>query len=171
MKNLRILLIAVIAVGFTACSSDDDAPAFELSNANLAGTYDIVFLEGSEVESTTTSSGNTIVVETISFTTDTFTNATYVFSANGTLVSSGSFRLTETITANGSSTTDSEIVILDSQTTFSLNITGRTITIDGDIWEITRFDDDELFLITTDVDVVGTNTFTEETELRLRRRN
>ena len=44
MKILKFFLFAVALLTITACS-DDDAPTLELNNANIAGTYDIVFLE------------------------------------------------------------------------------------------------------------------------------
>ena len=116
MKIFKLFFFAAVLLMMTACGNDDDGgpSQTELNIANLAGTYNITFLEGSSELSVTTGSGNTIVAETETYSGDTFTNAILVLNAAGTYSISGSYVETYTVTVTGESpVTDEEIVIFN----------------------------------------------------------
>lgn len=169
MKIFKLFFIAIAVIGFTACSSDDDNNTVELTNANLAGTYDVVFLEGSEVE-TDASSG--VVVRTIQITADTFTNAIFIFNTDGTYSSSGDYRINFTITVTNVGTeTESEIDSFDEAGNYSTNDTNRTITIDGQVSDVTLFDGTNLYITFEETDSFNGNTTVSNSEIRLVKRN
>ena len=170
MKILKFFLFTAALFIITACSSDD-APAFELNNANVAGTYNVVFLE-SEIIVTTEFSGSTIVAGTIEAVADTFTNAVFTFNEDGTYSSTGSYRITTTIDpAEGPTTTESIIESFDDEGTYSTNNSARTITIDGDTGTVTLFNSSNLRVIVDDVFTEDGSTFTSKSEIRLERQN
>ncbi|WP_296311233.1 hypothetical protein [Winogradskyella sp. UBA3174] len=171
MKILKFFLFTAAILTFAACSSDDDVttPVVELTNANLAGTYEIVFYEGSYTTTTEASNGSTVLVESETFTTDTFTNATFTFNEDGTYASSGNYRVTYVLTIAGQAPeTEIEIEQFDSDGTFTTNNTSRTITFDFDsIADVLLFDGTLLNIMGGDVDVFQGNTETDEFEIRL----
>jgi len=170
MKNFKLFLITILTLGLTACSSDDDNNTVVLDLATIAGTYDVVFYEGSEIE---TDAGTSVVVKRSEFTTDTFTNTIYTFNSNGTFSRSGSFRITETETVTGqNSTTSSEIDSFDDvNVAFSVNTTSRTITLDGEVYDVTQFNGTNLRFTIMDSETVNGNIVTEEVEYRLVKQN
>ena len=176
MKLLKPFFYAVLFVmTFTACSSDDDnGPAtLDLTNANLAGTWSVNFLEGTAV--VTEDVGGTEVessrVETVG---DTFTNFNFVFNTDGTLTISGSYRETTTLTtiSEPDPVVEQEIVVVEEETiSYSANDENDTITADGDTYEVTRFTATELRLEFNEVEVFGDETTTISQEIRLGRQN
>lgn len=174
MKFLKLFLFTALIVSITACSSDDDGPvSVELTNANLAGTYNITFLEGSSQSSVVTESGNTVVTETETNSGDTFTNAIIVFSAAGTYTVSGNYRETRTVTVTGQSPqTEQEIVTLDESSTYSTNNTNRTITFDDDtVNDVTLFDGTNLHFSESYTDSFESSTAVGEIRVRLVKQN
>lgn len=165
MKILKFFLVVAVLFTITACSSDDDSSRVELTSENFVGTYNVVFFEG---ESEETDAGSGVVVSRESFEGDTFTNAVFVFNNDGTYSSSGSYRLTtvERVTGQSSETT-TEIEEFDSSGTYSLNTESRTITFDGDISDVTRFNGVNLTIETTNTETEDGDTITEEIEIRL----
>lgn len=175
MKFLKLFLFTALIVSITACSSDDDGPVtIELTNANLAGTYNITFLEGSSQSSVVTESGNTVVTETETNSGDTFTNAIIVFSAAGTYTASGNYRETSTVTVTGQSPqTEQEIVTLDGESsTYSTNNTSRTITFDDDmVNDVTLFDGTNLHFSESYTESFESATQVGEVRIRLVKQN
>ncbi|WP_299110827.1 hypothetical protein [uncultured Winogradskyella sp.] len=157
MKLLKSFLLIIILVSFSACSSDDDgggSNSVELTIENLVGTYEVTFLRGSSETSVTATDGSTVVTETEEREGDTFTNAIFVFNANGTYTTSGNFRETSTVTITGQSPeTESEIVSIDDSGTYSVNTESRTIIFDSDeINDVTRFNGTELRIVENYID-------------------
>lgn len=170
MKILRFFLFTAALLTITACS-DDDAPLLELTNANVAGTYEVVFLELNATV-TTQLNGTTVEAGTIEAVGDTFTNAIFTFNADGTYMSSGSYRVTTTINpSQGATTTDSEIESFDDQGTYSVNDVNRTITLDGETASVTLFNTNNLRIVGEDVEVEDGNTITSTSEIRFVRQN
>ncbi len=169
MKIFRLFFMTIAVIGLTACSSDDDNNAVELTNTNLAGTYDVVFLEGSEVE-TDDSSG--VVVRTIEVTGDTFTDAIFIFNADGTYSASGDYRVNFTITTTNVGTVmESEIDSFDETGNYSTNNANSTITLDGEVGDVTLFDGTNLYVTFEETDSFGGNTTVSNSEIRLVKRN
>jgi hypothetical protein len=160
MKFLKLFLFTALIVSITACSSDDDdGPVpVELTNGNLAGTYNITFLEGSSQSSVVTESG---------------TNAIIVFSAAGTYTVSGNYRETLTVTVTGQSPqTEQEIVTLDTSSTYSTNNTNRTITFDDDtVNNVTLFDGTNLHFSQSYTETFESSTVVGEVRVRLVKQN
>ena len=175
MKILKLCVFALAVFTLSACSSDDDnpTPAIELNNTNLEGNYELVHLSGSSEISVTTS-GASVVVETETYTGDTFTNARVNFNANGTYNFEGSYRETTVTTITGQSPeTESEIVNFDQSTgNYVTNNTSRTITLDGDIiYDVTLFDGVNLHLTENYTESFNNSTETGEVTIRLRKLN
>ena len=170
MKIFKFLFIALTIFGLTSCSNDDDNSTVELTIDNVVGTYDVVLLQGSEV---VTDNSTGVVVVTRQITTDTFTNAIFIFNTDGTYSSSGSFRatLTETITGQNP-TSESEIQSLDDDgLSFSVDTANRTITLDGQLGNVTLFDGINLYINLERTDTFNGNTTVFNTELRLRKQS
>jgi hypothetical protein len=173
MKNFKLLLLAFVAILGTSCG-DDDGPGFALDAANFAGTYQVTALSGNVTIVEQQSVGGSVTT-TLDFTGDTFNNTRFVFNANGTYTSSGSFRETTITRRSGTpDDTDTEIVDLDDQGTFVLNIPSRTVTItddfgDATVLDISRFNASELFLTSDENETDGDVTITGTTEIRLSR--
>lgn len=169
MKIFKTFLFVALALIITSCGDDDDAPVVELTNANLVGTYDVVFLDGSIVVTDDSTSVILISAEIIG---DTFTNATFTFNENGSYTSTGSFRSTTTATVNGQDPiTESEIEDLDDSGSFSLNSSDRTISLNEDVINITLFDGTNLHLTSIDTETEDGNTSTFTSEIRLVKQN
>jgi hypothetical protein len=149
MKILKFFLLAITIVSFTACSSDDsnnDSVAeVKLTNANLAGDYEITLYKGETVTSVTATNGTTVITERVTFSGDTFTNAIFTFNADGSYISSGSYVRTTKVNVTGQSpVTNEEIVTIDESGSYSLNNTNRTITLDGNIIDVDVFNGTKL---------------------------
>jgi hypothetical protein len=130
MKLSKILLILLLAVTVVGCNKkDDDGDAgFTLSLANLAGTYDLTFLNvsiisvqevaGIPVTSTVTAVGSVFQVEVI-------------FTENGTYSAEGQYLLTTTVTVGSKTETDEEIFVINENGTFTLDANSETIEMSG----------------------------------------
>lgn len=154
MKLLKSFLILFIAISITSCSSDDDN-SFELSAANLAGTFKITAYTSVETESATSSAGVTTELSKNTIVGDTFTNMVVTLNTGGTFTAKGSFRVNSTVTPTPEDgQKDAEIVTLDSEGTYSLNLTSKTISLidtsgDGYVngtFEIKTFNVDKLII-------------------------
>lgn len=168
MKILKFFLLATTFIALSACSNDDDQNVVELTNSNIAGTYTVEFLEGTDTE-VNDSSG--VVISTTTFTTDTFTDATFTFTEGGTYSSTGSFRITFNTTVTGETPqTESEIQNFeDNMLAYSTDNTNRTLTLDGIVGNVTLFDGTNLYFTTEDTETFQGNTTTFVENFRLRR--
>ena len=130
MKLSKILLILLLAVTVVGCNKKDDNGdgGFTLSLANLAGTYDLTFLNvsiisvqevaGIPVTSTVTAVGSVFDVEV-------------VFTENGTYTAEGTYLLTTTVIVGGQTETDEEIFVIDEIGTYTLDVNSETIQMSG----------------------------------------
>lgn len=170
MKTLKFFLFVATIFTLSACSSDDDngGPVqIALTVDNLTGTFEFTFYEGM-AQTTTTAQGSTVVIETETYSGDTFTNARVTFNDDGTYELSGSYRETSTITVTGQSPmTEMEIVTFDHTGTYSVNTESRTINFDGDVQDVTYFDGSNLTLRGEDTETSGGFTYTDSFEYRL----
>lgn len=169
MKIFKLFFMAIAVIGLTACSSDDDNNTVELSVTNLAGTYEVVFFQATGVE-TNDSSG--VVVTTSQIMGDTFTDAIFNFNANGTYSSSGDYRINFTITTTNVGTVmESDIASFDETGNFSVSNANRTITLDGEVGDITLFDGTNLYVTSEDIETDGGNTTVVNSEVRFIKQN
>ena len=173
MKTLKLFVLAIAVITLSACSSDDDSstPVVELTNANLAGTYELIFFEDFYERSETASDGSAVIIETETCVGDTFTNAILTLNTDGTFVTSGNFREVCQLTINSQTTSDESIVTFDSSGSFTANDSSRTISISGVINDVTVFDGTNLYLTSEEVDTNGSETERYETEVRFRKQN
>lgn len=130
MKLSKILLILILAATVVSCNKKDDDGdgGFTLSLANLAGTYDLTFLNvtiesvqevaGIPVTSTVTAVGSVFQVEVI-------------FTENGTYSAEGQYLLTTTVTVGGQTETDEEIFVINENGTYTLDANSETIQMSG----------------------------------------
>lgn len=131
MKATKYLLIFILALSVFSCNkNDDDAETlpFLLSKANLAGTHALTFatvdieetteINGIPVTSIITAVGSTFQVEII-------------FREDGTYSIEGQYLLTTTVTVAGQTETDTEIIVLNEEGTYSLDANDQTIFISG----------------------------------------
>lgn len=166
MKISKLFFIAIVLLGFTACSSDDDSPNVELNSEGVVGSYNLVFLQSTFEESQTASNGSNVVIETETCTGDTFTDAVIVFNSNGSYVITGSYRESCTVVIQGESTTESQISSVDDSGPFSVDTENRTITLDGIVYDVTLFNGINLNLIFNEVDDFNGDIETSTGELR-----
>jgi hypothetical protein len=131
MKLLKYILVLFITASITSCSDSEEAPPFLLSNANLAGTYNINSLSiDTKVTSETDVSGISVpfTIATSTSIGDTFQVA-FVLNANSSYTASGQYRIVSIITpAVGSTVTNTEIIDFSDSGSFQLNTTNNTIT-------------------------------------------
>ena len=174
MKILKFFLLAITIVSFTACSSDDDnndeddVVLVELTNANAAGTYDIIYYAGSSETSVTAAGGVSVVISTEVYSGDTFTDAEFTLDLNGNYAFSGSYRETYTLTVTGQApVTTMEIDDFTDSGFYSLNNLERTISLDGDVSNVTQFDGTNLRIIGSFTDTIGNETEVDTFEYRL----
>ena len=172
MKSLKLFFIAIAAFGLTSCSSDDDGGnnSVELTVENIEGTYNVVFLQGSEVE---TNDNTGVIVATRQITTDTFTNAVYTFDANGTYSASGSFRVVTVETLTGQNpATESEIQSFDEEDLpFTVDTANRVLNLEDGARNVILFDGTNLHMTFEETDTFEGNTSVINSELRLVKQN
>jgi hypothetical protein len=125
MKYFKILSFILLSLFLFSCDPDDDnAPA--LTNANLAGTYDITAFSG--MASETDSAGGVTDISTTTFSSSNFNNATITFTEDGTISSTGSFTFTAVITESGMTETEVEITDVDINGTYTINANSLIIS-------------------------------------------
>ena len=128
MKNLKLILILFISISLTNCSSDDDTPPFLLSNANIAGTYEIGSLTGTETETATSSSGAIVNLSNATILGANF-QINFALSASGTYTISGLYREVKRTTPNGGSASETEELLnIDSAGNYQINTSDNSIT-------------------------------------------
>ncbi len=145
MKLLKPLFVLMLIISLVSCSSDDDNNQFLLNNSNLKGLYEIkhfestevktTIVDGFEVEKTTTSAGDTFEVD-------------FTFTENGTYNVDGLFRDVFTVVVNGVLDEDesgSDIIEINNEGgTYSTNDTSMTIVLDGEVYDVTLFNENEI---------------------------
>jgi len=130
MKFLKIVLVIIMVVSIASCKSDDDGNSpFNLSNANLAGTYDLTYF--TENETVTGTVGGSPITLTFNTTADTY-QVEMVYTESGSYTINGAFR-TIVVSSDGSPA-EVSIVSIDDFGTYQVNETAQTLvlTSEGD---------------------------------------
>ncbi|MBU3011623.1 hypothetical protein KO506_09430 [Polaribacter vadi] len=127
MKNVKYILLLFLSATILSCSDTDNEPQYLLSNANIAGTYEVSSLTGNESETATSSSGAVVDLATSTIVGANF-QISFDITASGTYEVSGLFREIKTTTPNGgATTTDEELLTIDSEGTYQINTLNNTI--------------------------------------------
>ncbi|WP_405378990.1 hypothetical protein [Nonlabens sp. Asnod3-A02] len=152
MKNFKILSLAILSLFIFSCESDDDnGPA--LTNASLAGTYNVTAFSGNATESDT--SGNTPDITEADFTASNFNNATVTFTESGLVTSTGSYTQTSIYTEDGMTETETNVEDLEINGAFTISGNSLIITnTDGFSVTVRNFSSNglELYLQETEID-------------------
>ncbi len=170
MKLLKPIFLVVMVVSLFSCKSDDDNDnQYLLTYENLAGTHSLDFLESEEVQ--TRIFNDLPSVSTISVVGDTF-QVNLIFTEDGNYSIEGQYRITETTVQDGNTVTDTEIILIDEEGTYSIDAIDLTITInplglDSQTYNVQLFNENNLRLNYFEEGVIqdGTYEFTEEIRL------
>ena len=110
-----------------ACSDENPAPIYPLTQQNLAGTYNIQSMRA-DLNATAVVQGATVPVSSGNVVGDTF-QVSFIINTDGTYTASGQYRITTTVTPIGSApVTNTEIVVFNDSGTYTLNTSNNTIT-------------------------------------------
>lgn len=168
MKLLRHIFAFIILVSLTACTSDD-APVYELNTENLsAGTYEITYLTSNETE-TVNINGLDIVTES-STSGETF-QLTVDFFDNGTYVVDGQYVINTLVTVAGETVEESTVIadIDNEQGTYTANNNTMKLLLDETLYDVTRFNANELRLSYTTAYTEDGIDYVEASEIRMER--
>ena len=168
MKLLRHIFAFIIVVSLTACTSDD-APVYELNTENLsAGTYEITYLTSNETE-TVNINGLDIVTES-STSGETF-QLTVDFFDNGTYVVDGQYVINTLVTVAGETVEESTVIadIDNEQGTYTANNNTMKLLLDETLYDVTRFNANELRLSYTTAYTEDGIDYVEASEIRMER--
>ena len=132
--KLRNLLVLLAVITFTFSCGDDDDASNDNTDINVAGTYDVINIYGQAEERD--SEDGTLEINTSTITTSDYDNLTITFSEinettrRGTITSTGTFLLTETIVEDGETDVDRFQEFLEFTGTYTVN--GEDIIISGE---------------------------------------
>ncbi|GHC45377.1 hypothetical protein [Ulvibacter litoralis] len=169
MKLSKIVAVLFVALSIVSCKSDDDgANEFVYNKANLEGTYSLNYFVSTEVE-TTIINGYEVATTTTS-TGDTF-QVDFIFSENGTYTVDGEFRETYTVVVNGETTEeDSQIIVISNETAgYSVSASTSLLILDGETYQVTVFNENELQLRLEEASSSNGDTYLYTEELRFTR--
>lgn len=128
MKFFKCILILFISASITSCGDDSSEPPFVLSNANIAGNYNMSSFNTDVDLSTEVTPGVKATFSTIKLVGDIF-QVDFVLTSNGSYTASGQYSVTSTVTATGSSpVTNQSIINFSDSGTFNVNTANNTIT-------------------------------------------
>lgn len=140
MKTLKYLVLAIFVIGLVSCSSDDDGPSYQFNKENLVGKYNLKEMTSKTEKNVVVQEGFDPVKITTEMTASVI-DVTYDFTSQNILNQSGSFLLT-TVTKQGEQTNeDQQIINVDDSDplSFSVNEDSKTLTIDGEEFDVKNF--------------------------------
>jgi len=150
MKFLKILFVLFVVISITSCSSDDEVNQYDLNNANLsAGSFDLNYLNSYSTE--TIDINGLEVISEFAATGETF-QFTITFFENGTYIANGQYVVIQTTTVSGQ-ITEEDIYIEDvdnEEGTYVANDGAMQLVMDGNIFDVTLFNANELRLVQND---------------------
>lgn len=161
MKTFKYILILFLAFTFSNCGSNDSEPPYLLTNANIAGNYNIGSLI-IDAKAIATTSGIAVTISNAKSIGDTF-QVDFILTANGTYTANGQYRVASTITPiTGDPITDSSILLVDDSGTYQINSTNDAITFTSSLGG--DFIEGELKVTTFNETIVSFNQEFVETE-------
>ena len=167
MKFLKILFVLFVVISITSCSSDDEVIQYDLNNANLsAGSFDLNYLS-SYTTATVDINGLEIISE-FAATGETF-QFTITFFENGTYIANGQYVVNETTTVSGQITEEDTYIedVDNEEGTYVANDGVMKLAIDGDIFDVTLFNANELRLVQNDTYTEDGVDFVDTGEIRM----
>jgi len=169
MKILKSIFALIMIVSLASCNNDDDNDVYLLTNANLAGTHALTFLESEEVQ--TRIFNNLPSVSTISVVGDIF-QVDLVLNENGSYTIEGQYRITETTVQDGNTNIDTEIILIDEGGLYTVNTSNLTLTMsfnggESQTYDVTLFNEDELRLSYFEEGEITDGTYELTEELRM----
>src|SRR5690625_2077784 len=153
MRKLKFVMLLALAIAFVSCSSDDDNGSNKYNKENLVGQYQlksfdskeikIIEVEGFEIETKTTSEGDTF-------------NLSYDFANNNEVTLNGNYRIEE-VKKQGNNTSDSTYIVNYNEEvlSFMVNEDEKTLTIDGKEFKVQTFNSNGFKIRHTDVTIDG----------------
>ncbi|MAP80317.1 MAG: hypothetical protein CL526_04420 [Aequorivita sp.] len=138
MKLSKLFFLFALAIAAVSCSSDDDNNnVYAFNQANLTGTYNVVYFQSKEVE-TVDVNGFDVITTTTSVG-DTF-NMNIIFASNNQGTIDGTYRVTETVTQGNQTNTDTYIIDLDNEPiSYTVNAAASQIIIDGMLYAVSNW--------------------------------
>ena len=168
MKSLQTRIFLFLLVSLLGCSNSSETVVFNLTNDNLAGTYNVSSLNKEEKQ-TATSAGTVVTISTAITTGDTF-QVTFSIDKNGTYTSAGQYRIVTKTTPNGGATVEeSKIINFSTTGSYTINNAKNTITftannedfLEGE-YTIETFNETILTISYTGVNVIGGITLSDK---------
>ena len=167
MKFLKILFVLFVVISITSCSSDDEVNQYDLNNANLsAGSFDLNYLNSYSTE--TIDINGLEVISEFAATGETF-QFTITFFENGTYIANGQYVVIQTTTVSGQ-ITEEDIYIEDvdnEEGTYVANDGATQLVMDGNIFDVTLFNANELRLVQNDTYTEDGVDFVDTGEIRM----
>jgi|TARA_B110000240_G_C13265805_1_gene353636 hypothetical protein len=167
MKFLKILFVLFVVISITSCSSDDEVNQYDLNNANLsAGSFDLNYLNSYSTE--TIDINGLEVISEFAATGETF-QFTITFFENGTYIANGQYVVIQTTTVSGQ-ITEEDIYIEDvdnEEGTYVANDGAMQLVMDGNIFDVTLFNANELRLVQNDTYTEDGVDFVDTGEIRM----
>ena len=165
MKLLKSLFVLFVAVSLVSCSSDDDNQ-YLLNNANLSGIYNVTMLNTTETQTTDVNGADIITVTTTVG--DTF-ELTVDFDEDGSYVINGAYRDSYLQTVAGEIVDEgAEIIFIDNETgDFSTSNSTMTMVLDGEVYEVELFNQNELRITSEDVEIFNGDEYIYTSEIRM----
>ena len=167
MKFLKILFVLFVVISITSCSSDDEVNQYDLNNANLsAGSFDLNYL--SSYSTATVDINGLEIISEFAATGETF-QFTITFFENGTYIANGQYVVNETTTVSGQITEEDTYIedVDNEEGTYVANDGVMKLAIDGDIFDVTLFNANELRLVQNDTYTEDGIDFVVTGELRM----
>ena len=167
MKFLKILFVLFVVISITSCSSDDEVIQYDLNNANLsAGSFDLNYLS-SYTTATVDINGLEIISE-FAATGETF-QFTITFFENGTYIANGQYVVNETTTVSGQITEEDTYIedVDNEEGTYVANDGAMQLVMDGNIFDVTLFNANELRLVQNDTYTEDGVDFVDTGEIRM----
>ena len=167
MKFLKILFVLFVVISITSCSSDDEVNQYDLNNANLsAGSFDLNYFSSNTTE--TVDINGLEVISEFAATGETF-QFTITFFENGTYIANGQYVVIQTTTVSGQ-ITEEDIYIEDvdnEEGTYVANDGAMQLVMDGNIFDVTLFNANELRLVQNDTYTEDGVDFVDTGEIRM----
>ena len=167
MKFLKILFVLFVVISITSCSSDDEVNQYDLNNVNLsAGSFDLNYLNSYSTE--TIDINGLEVISEFAATGETF-QFTITFFENGTYIANGQYVVIQTTTVSGQ-ITEEDIYIEDvdnEEGTYVANDGAMQLVMDGNIFDVTLFNANELRLVQNDTYTEDGVDFVDTGEIRM----
>jgi|GEM_PF-449378 len=167
MKFLKILFVLFVVISITSCSSDDEVNQYDLNNANLsAGSFDLNYLNSYSTE--TIDINGLEVISEFAATGETF-QFTITFFENGTYIADGQYVVVEITTVSGQITEEDTYIedVDNEEGTYVATDGAMQLVMDGNIFDVTLFNANELRLVQNDTYTEDGVDFVDTGEIRM----